>query len=304
MKKLSRLVFFGNERLVSGLEHTNAPILRALIDAGYEVAAIVSHHSEATSRKPRPLEVAEVAKEYNIPLLLPERPSDIEDELRALEADAAILVAYGKIIPERIINVFNPIGIINIHPSLLPRHRGPTPIETTILDGDDEAGVSVMKLTAGMDEGPIYAQQPLPLHGNESKQELYEALSRIGLKLLLTALPDILSGTLQPDPQQNNDATYTSLLTKQDGIMNPATDDAYALERKVRAYAHFPKSRLSFKNNDVIITSTRVVETHDPTKLIVSCANNTLLEIVELIGPSGRTMSGEAYLRGYARSAL
>ncbi len=302
MTKSSKLVFFGNERLVSGLEHTDAPILRGLITAGYEIVAIVSHHTEARSRKARPLEVAAIAKEYGITLLLPDRPGDIEQELRDLDADAAVLIAYGKIIPQRIINVFDPIGIINIHPSLLPRYRGSTPIETTILNGDSEAGVSIMKLTAGMDEGPVFAQQSLALHGDESKQELYESLSRIAKEQLLAILPRIISGELQPMRQQNTDVSYTSMLRKEDGKINPATDDAYAIERKVRAYRNFPKTRLIIKNNDVIITSSKVVDSIDESKFIISCANNTFLEVTELIGPSGKTMSGEAYIRGYGKS--
>lgn len=304
MTKSSRLVFFGNERLVSGLEHTNTPILRALIAAGYDIAAVISHHTDAQSRKPRPLEVAEVAREHNIPVLLPDRPADIEDELRELDADAAVLVAYGKIIPQRIINVFDPIGIINIHPSLLPRYRGSTPIESTILNGDAEAGLSIIQLTAGMDEGPVYVQQSLPLRGDETKQALYEALSTMGQKLLIEHLPGILSGSLSPKQQQDYDVSYTSILTKSDGNIDPTTDDAYAIERKVRAYRNFPKTRLNIAKNDVIITSSKVAKTNDPTKLIITCANDTLLEVTELIGPSGKTMSGEAYLRGYARSAL
>ena len=301
MTKSSKLVFFGNERLVSGLEHTDAPILRGLITAGYEIVAIVSHHTEATSRKARPLEVAAIAEEHGIPLLLPDRPGDIEQELRNFQADAALLVAYGKIIPQRIINVFDPIGIVNIHPSLLPRYRGSTPIETTILNGDSEAGVSIMKLTAGMDEGPVFVQQSLALRGDESKQELYESLSRIGKEQLLTILPRIISGELQPMPQQNTDVSYTSMLSKQDGKIDPTTDDAYVIERKVRAYRHFPKSRLTIKNNDVIITSSKVVDKRDDTKLIIACANNTLLEVSELVGPSGKTMSGDAFIRGYGK---
>lgn len=302
MNKPSRLVFFGNERLVSGLPSTHAPVLRGLIDAGYDIAAVVSHHTDARSRKSRPLEVAEIARAHSIPLLLPDKPGEIEDELRALQADAAVLVAYGRIIPQRIINVFSPVGIINIHPSLLPRHRGPTPIETTIVDGDQEAGISIMQLTAGMDEGPVYAQARLPLTGHESKQELYETLSARGAQLLLDSLPDVLSGTLQPQPQKNNDATYTSLLTKEDGKLDPVTDDAYALERKVRAYLNFPKTRLTIGNNDVIVTSARVVGENNPSKCIIACARDTFLEVIELIGPSGKTMSGEAYLRGYMKS--
>lgn len=301
MTKSSKLVFFGNERLVSGLEHTDAPILRGLIAAGYEIVAIVSHHSDAKSRKARPLEVAAIAEEYGISLLLPNRPGDIEQELRDLRADAAILVAYGKIIPQRIINVFAPIGIINIHPSLLPRHRGPTPIETTILKGDSEAGISIMQLTAGMDEGPVYAQTRISLRGDESKQELYDTLSRISSEQLLAVLPSILSGELSSVPQENSDVTYTSLLTKQDGNIDPLTDEARAIERKVRAYRNFPKTRLKLLNNDVIITSVKIVDTADNSKLVIPCANNTYLEVCELVGPSGKTMSGDAYLRGYGR---
>lgn len=301
MKKLSKLVFFGNERLVSGLEHTDAPTLRGLIAAGYEIAAIVSHHTETRSRKARPLEVAAIAAEYGIPLFLPDRPGNIEQELRELHADAAVLVAYGRIIPQRIINVFSPVGIINLHPSLLPRHRGSTPIETTILNGDTQAGVSIMQLTAGMDEGPVYAQESLPLRGDETKQELYQSLAHTGSALLLSSLPDILSGALRPVSQQTYDVTYTSMLTKQDGHIDPVTDTASAIERKVRAYANYPKARLWLYNNDVIITSSKIADSLDLSKLTVSCAENTYLEITELIGPSGKTMSGEAFLRGYAK---
>lgn len=301
MKKSSRLVFFGNERLVSGLEHTDAPILRGLIAAGYEIVAIVSHHTEATSRKARPLEVAAIAEEHSIPLLLPDRPGDIEQELRDLHADVAVLVAYGKIIPQRIINVFAPIGIINIHPSLLPRHRGPTPIETTILSGDSEAGVSIMQLTAGMDEGPVYSQRSVPLRGNETKQELYETLSRVGTDELLATLPRILSGELTPTSQRNDDVTYTSMLSKSDGILDPLTDAAYVIERKVRAYQNFPKTKVKINNNDVIITSSKIVTKDDESKLILHCADNTLLGVCTLIGPSGKIMSGEAFLRGYGK---
>jgi len=299
MKKSSKLVFFGNERLVSGLAHTDAPVLRALIATGYDIAAVVSHHTEARSRKARPLEVAEIAYEHGIPLLLPDRLLDIEGQLKEMNADAAVLVAYGKIIPQRIINVFAPVGIINIHPSLLPRHRGPAPIETTILYGDTTAGVSIMQLTAGMDEGPVYVQGTMQLTGSETKQELYEHLSVLGTDLLIEHLPAILSGVLQATPQENNDVSYTSLLSKQDGIIDTSTDTAATIERKVRAYANYPKTRLNLDDNDVIITISNVVENFSSAPLVIPCAENTWLEIAELIGPSGKRMSGEAYVRGY-----
>jgi methionyl-tRNA formyltransferase len=148
------ILFFGNERLVSGLSSTDAPILSGLIEQGYNVAAVISHHSESRSRKNRPLEVAAIAEAHGIPVLTPDRPADIYDELAFFHADAAVLSAYGRIVPQKIIDLF-PLGIINIHPSLLPKYRGPTPIESAVVNGDKETGVSIMSLSAEMDAGPV-----------------------------------------------------------------------------------------------------------------------------------------------------
>ncbi len=300
MQTSSKLVFFGNERLVSGLRSTDAPVLRGLIDRGYNIVAIVSNYSDGTSRSNRKLEVAEIAHAHQIPLLIPNKPSDVEDELKELEPDGAILVAYGKIVPQRIIDLFGPTGIINIHPSLLPKHRGPTPIESTIISGDKTAGVSIMQLTAGMDEGPVFAQRSIELQGKETKYELYDSLSHMGAELLFDILPSILSGELIAKPQKNSDVSYTSLLTKQDGVLDPITDDAYVLERKVRAHLGFPKSRLPLNNNDVIVTMAKVVNTESDYPLTVACKDSTWLAVTQLTAPSGKSMSGEAYLRGYA----
>lgn len=297
----SRLVFFGNERLVSGLKHTDAPILSGLIERGYDVVAVVVNHTDGTSRNARGLEVAELAKSHGIPVFSPTKPEEIIDELSAMHADAAVLSAYGRLLSERIINLFRPFGIINIHPSLLPRHRGPTPIESTILKGDKIAGVSIMQLSVGMDTGPLYGQTSFAIEPNVEKFELYEQLSQAGAKLLFELLPDILSGALQPKPQENTDVSVTSLIFKVDGILDPTTDTAVTLERKVRAYQGYPKPHLKVLNNDVIITSAKVVEKSDENTLTIPCADNSWLEIISLVGPSGKTMSGTDFLRGYAR---
>lgn len=296
-----RLVFFGNERLVSGLGHTDAPLLTGLLERGYNVAAVVVNHTDGTSRNARELEVAAIAKKHGIPLLSPEKPLEIIDELSALKADAAVLSAYGRILSERIINVFKPTGIINIHPSLLPRHRGPTPIESTILCGDRDAGVSIMKLTPGMDEGPLYGQASFPIAPDISKFELYEKLSAAGAELLFHLLPDILSGVLLPKPQQNNDVSVTSLISKTDGVLDPTTDTATTLERKIRAYQGYPKPHLTLFNNDVIVTSAKVTDRPAPNTLSVPCAHETWLEITSLIAPSGRRMGGADFVRGYGK---
>lgn len=292
-----RIVYFGNERLVSGLKRTDAPVLRGLIERGYDIAAIVSHHTDSQSRNKRDLEVAEIATAHDIPVLLPNKPSEIIDELRSFGASAAVLAAYGRIISQEVIDIF-PRGIINIHPSLLPRYRGPTPIESAILHGDPRTGVSIMQLSAGMDEGPVYAQAPIELSGTETKFDLFEIASQKGSELLFELLPGILSGSVAPEPQQG-EPTYSQLLRKDDGKLNLAELHAADAERHVRAYLGFPKTKLTVLDQPVIVTKAHVTP-EQKTPLDLKCQDGAFLSIDELIAPSGRTMSASAFLNGYA----
>ena len=296
MTSSSKLVFFGTEDF-------SLPTLVALVEHGYDIVAVVTKPDARRGRKSELVmpSVKKYAIEHDIPVLQPTKVGEITDELAELKADAAVLVSYGKLIPKRTIDLFNPIGIINIHPSLLPRYRGPAPIEAAIVNGDSETGISIMRLTLGMDEGPVFVQERIALSGKETKPQLYDAFARRGAELLMTTLPDILSGTLQPNQQEHDDVSYTSLLTKRDGVLDPITDDAYACERKVRAYLGYPKTTVKVQNNDVLVTSAKVVTTKSPDELVIECAQNTLLQVDELVAPSGKKMSGSAYLRGYAR---
>lgn len=295
MTSSSKLVFFGTEDF-------SLPSLILLVENGYDVVAVVTKPDSRRGRKSELVmpAVKVYALEHNIPILQPNKLADIIPDLSSFRAQAAVLVSYGKIIPQRVLDLFSPIGVINVHPSLLPRYRGPAPIEAAILNGDKETGISIMQLTLGMDEGPVYIQERIELAGNETKPQLYADFSRRGATLLLHALPDILSGSLKPKLQDNAGVSYTTLLTKEHGKLNPITDDAYACERKVRAYLGYPKTTLSINNNDVLVTSASVTKTKSPGELVINCAGNTLLQIDELIAPSGKKMTGSAYLRGYA----
>lgn len=302
-----RIVFFGNERLVSGLESTDAPILRGLIERGYQVVAVVSHYSDSKSRNQRPLEVAEIAKKHDIPLYLPARPSEISDEIRSLKPDAAVLVAYGRIISQAVIDLF-PLGIINIHPSLLPEFRGPTPIETAILNGATTTGVSIMKLSAGMDDGPVFAQQEITI-ANDTKQELYSKVVDSSTALLFSVLPSILDGTLQPKAQNDAKATYSKLIEKSDGIID-WNKPAVAIERQIRAYAGWPQSKTTLAGIDIVITQASVNElslqvgTIDVGKnrLTVGTGDKSL-DILTLKPAGKKEMPVQAFLSGY-RSQL
>lgn len=299
MKKTSKtLLFFGNERLSTGFEPKGSPTLQALLNAKYEIKAIIAHHTTTFSRTKRELEIENIANAHNIPIHLPEQPTDITEQLAAYHADAGILVAYGKIIPQSLIDLF-PRGIINVHPSLLPLYRGPTPVEQAIRDGADKTGVSLMLLSSHMDEGPIFAQEELVLTGYETKISLTEQLLELGGKMLIKNLPAILSGSLTTKPQDDLKASYTPLLSKDDSWLDPAKT-AQALEREIRAFFSWPKSRINLHGKNIIVSKARVASEKLPGRLIVECAQNTLLEITELTAPSGKIMSGSDFIRGYA----
>lgn len=299
-----KILFFGNERLATGAT-TAAPALNALIAAGYEVAAVIVAQNDAgKSRKARPLEVAEAAAKHGIPVLSPVNLVQAKDELAAFGAQAGVLIAYGKIVPPEVLELF-PAGIINIHPSLLPLHRGSTPIESAILDGEARTGVSLMKLSAKMDAGPLYARKSLPLTGTETKQALADTLAAMGTDILIGQLPGILDGSVQPKPQEENAATYDGHISKADGVID-WSKPAARLEREIRAYSQWPRSRTTLGMTDVIVTAAHTTEgSADPgtlqienKQISVACGENML--VIDSLIPSGkREMTGPAFLAGY-----
>lgn len=300
----NRLVFFGNERLATGLSATDAPALRSLIASGCDIAAIVISQKPARSRAVRPLEVEALAAEHGIPLLSPSRPVDILNELAALRAPVAVLAAYGRIVPQSVIDVF-PKGIINIHPSLLPRYRGPIPIEQAILDGAAATGVSIMALSAAMDAGPVFAQREVPLTGRESKAELAAKLGGIGAELLLEVLPAVLEGTASPKPQNNEEATYCSLLTPQSGLID-WQKPSVRLEREVRAYLGWPGSKTALFGRDVTVTAAAAAAGSALSPGQIRAAKKELAIgtgegdlVIQRLKPSGkRDMSAAEFLAG------
>lgn len=299
---MTKIVFFGNEQLAQGVAEPITPIFDKLINFEYEISAVVlPKQSKIISRKLHEIKIVESAKANDIRIIYADE-IDLEKELLKIDAKIGVLSSYGQIVSQKIIDVFE-FGIVNIHPSLLPKYRGSTPIESTILNGDKIAGVSLMSLTNEMDAGPIYKQEAIKLRGDEDKNELYSRLSNLGSDLLLEALPNIISGKLKPSPQQNVDinVSYTQKLSKTDGELDPTTMTATECERKVRAYLGFPKTRLDFMGEKVIITKAKSLENFDGDDWpdIVKCANNSALQIIKLVSPkSGKNMKITDYLNG------
>ncbi len=287
------IIFFGTEDF-------SLVALRGLIESGYTIGAVVTKPDSKKGRGQKlvPPSVKVLATQYNIPVWQPTKLKDITENIQSLGKVTGVLVSFGKIIPQSTIDLFTP-GIINVHPSLLPKYRGPSPIESAIKNGDDKTGVSIMQLSAEMDAGPVYTVVEHDLHGTETRTELYHALADIGTNLLLESLPSIIDGSLKPIDQNNDNATYCSLLKKEDAELDLSVLTAEEAERTIRAHIGFPKSKLVINHHSIIITKAHV-SNQQKTPLDVLCRGGAYLSVDELIAPSGKSMSAESFLRGYA----
>ncbi len=198
-------------------------------------------------------------------------------------------------------------GFVNIHPSLLPKYRGPSPVHTVIANGDTETGVTLMLLDADVDHGPILAQERMAIPSGGARQALEEQLARIGAQLLTRVLPDYIAGAIQPQGQNHAFATFTKLLTREDGRLN-WNEPADVLERKIRAYEGWPGTwcRLPNKKRLKVIAGTigaSTVETPggiiDGDQLRVACGGGTSLILSRVQLEGSAPMDGLAFLRGY-----
>ena len=212
--------------------------LVALMERGFTPALVVTAPDAPKGRglSLTPSPVKEFALAHNIPVITPEKlDAQTIAAIRAYECDYALVVAYGKIFPESLIGAF-PMGVLNVHYSLLPKHRGATPLEAALLAGDAETGVTVQKMVKEMDAGDVIAQESTPIAPTETARELRPRLIKLGAKLLVDTLPAYLSGAIAPIAQDSSLATNSRKLKKEDGLLD---FDAPAEEnwKKYRAYA-------------------------------------------------------------------
>ncbi len=308
-QKSKRIVFFGNERLATGVE-TNCSLFRLLLELeNIEICTvIISQKNLNNSRTKQKHELIELTSERNIPVLTPHKLIDSIEEIKDLKADIGFLAAYGKIVPQEVIDVF-PLGIVNLHPSLLPLHRGSTPIESAILSGEEYTGVSLMRLAKEMDAGPIFAQREFKIPKDISKQELAYALDKLGADLFLDNSEGILSGELAPAQQSDNEATYDMQITKDDGLIDWSLS-ALEIVKKIRAYQLWPKASatLMAKIQINIIAAKALMDiSGKPGEIYI---NDNLLGIyagegvviVDRLVPIGKKeMDSKSFLSGYSK---
>jgi len=234
--------------------------LRRLVQAGFNVVAVVTQPDRPVGRSRTPVAppVKVVAEELGIEVFQPENLRDLEaiERFAAFKPDVGVVAAYGEILRKKVLAI-PPLGFVNIHPSLLPRFRGPTPVVSAILAGDNVTGVSIMRLDAGMDTGPLLAQREVPLKGDERTESLTEALFELGSEMLLEVLPAYANGSLQPQPQAEQGVTVTKMLRKEDGIIDWNLSAAQ-IERAVRAFDPWPGTSTTWGGQNVKIVEVRV----------------------------------------------
>lgn len=261
-------VFFGSGAFA-------LPILEALIDAPeVRLVGVVSAPDRPVGRRaePTPVPVARRARELRLPLLQPQRLRD-PDAVAAVDAirpELGVLADYGQIVPRAVLEI-PPHGILNVHPSALPRHRGAAPIPATIAAGDLEAAVTLIAMDEGLDTGPIVAQERWALDGNETAEALEVEAARRGAALVRRKLAGWLAGTLLAVPQPASGVTLTRPLRRDDGRLDPARPAA-ELERQVRAYAPWPGSFLETNGGRLIVHEAEVApgERHDQAGRLVA----------------------------------
>lgn len=217
------------------------PALEALI-AAHEVIGVVTQPDRPAGRRSQiqPPPVKKTAEAHNIPVFQPEkiRTADAIETLQQWSPDVFVVAAFGQILPQKVLDI-PPHGSLNIHASLLPRWRGAAPIHAAIRAGDTETGITIMKMDAGLDTGPMLTQRSTSITTQDTSQSLHDTLARIGAELLLDTLPAYLAGEITPQAQDDTLSTYAPAINKAEGRIDWA-QDAASIERLVRAFTPWP----------------------------------------------------------------
>ena len=224
-----------------------------------------------------------------------------EDLARAVEFKQkypeahGILASYGVMVPSAVLKAFEPEGILNIHPSLLPLNRGASPIESAILAGDREFGVSVMKLVRAMDAGPLYHQMNIT-DIIFDKDWLYRHLAEAGAEWIVANLAKLP----EPTPQEG-EPTFCGKFEKKDGVLNPKTDSAEMIYRKIVAFQGFPKPKYAFYGVPCTILEAHLPEQGEKALLTIPCADGRAVVVTRLQPDGRKAMNAKSFINGYAR---
>ncbi|QQL45310.1 methionyl-tRNA formyltransferase [Sulfuriroseicoccus oceanibius] len=294
------------------------PSLQLLIDRDdVEVVGLVTQPDRPVGRKQvlTPPKIKEVAVAHGIPVLQPEKVREIIPELEALECDLFVVMAYGQLLPEALIELPK-IACVNLHGSLLPRHRGASPIQAAIREGDAESGVTLMHVVKALDAGDIILKESTPIGEQETGGELHDRLADIAATALDRGVTAFQKGTATREPQQRELVTYLGKLLRKDGVLD-WSETAERIERTVRAFHPWPGTTTQLHSggrsmNMKIFPPTVVVESPDPAaaagaivaadgeSITIACGGGSALEVTQIQPEGKRRMEVRDFVRGHA----
>lgn len=295
-----RLIFMGTPVF-------SVPILQTLVDSRHQVVAVYSQPPRPSGRghQVQKSAIHQLADTSGIPIFTPLNFKNEEDraQFASHKADLAIVVAYGLILPQAILDI-PPLGCFNVHASLLPRWRGAAPIHRAIEAGDSQTGVTIMKMEAGLDTGPMLLKKSLPITPQTTAPNLHDALSAMSGPLLLEALEGYVAGTLHPVPQPAEGITYAEKLTREEGQINWRSS-AEIWVRKIQAFTPWPGVWFEHEGLRLKVLAAEAIS-HDKEapgtvlddQLTIACEEGAL-RLKLLQRPGGAPLDTQAFLRGY-----
>lgn len=283
--------------------------MNSLINSkNYEIIGVFTQADKKVGREQliTPPLVKRLALENNIAVFQPEKIKDELENIKNLKPDLIVVIAYGKIIPQSILDIPR-YGCINLHASLLPKYRGAACLNAPILNGDKETGVTIMKMEAGLDTGPILRQAVMKLNGTESLEMVHDTLSNLGAEILIPTLDDFINGKIEPQVQDETKSSYIKTLSKEDGKINWAAS-AIDIERQIRAYNPWPGAYTNDGNRSIKILEVEntVFQSNnhkigeafiDNGRLFIQCGQDSLV-ILRLQAAGKKFMTSEEFLRG------
>jgi methionyl-tRNA formyltransferase len=297
------LVFCGTPRFA-------VPTLEKLDEAGFRIHLVVTQPDRPKGRGLELVQspVKELALKLNLPITQPDRIK-INDEFRAqlaaIKPDAIIVVGYGRIIPQWMLDL-PPLGNINLHASLLPKYRGAAPIQWAIANGETVTGVTTMRIDTGLDTGDILQQRKLAIAPDDTSETLAPRLAAIGADLMIETLHGLQASSIHPHTQDSSQATLAPILKKEDGLID-FSRTAAEISNRIRGFQPWPGAYTKFRGKTLQITKARPAADSIPQselrvaadRLLAGCAHNTSLELLEVQLEGKKRTSARDFLQGY-----
>ncbi len=286
------------------------PALDGLVAAGFRVQLVVTQPDRPRGRgmevSASPVKQRAVA--LGLPVAQPEKIKNNEEfrrQLAALQPGAIIVVGYGRIIPQWMLDL-PPLGNINLHASLLPKYRGAAPVQWAIADGELVTGVTTMRINAGLDTGDILLQKEMPIAAEDTAETLAPRLADMGAGLLVETLQGQQAGTIQPRPQRDADASHAPILKKEDGRLD-FRREAVVVYNRLRGFQPWPGAFTSFRGKNLNVWAARLAHYSvvageivvDGDRLLVGCAVGTALELLEMQPEGKKRMAARDFVHGY-----